>query len=141
MKSAVPMQSNKRYVQVQDSIEGSMGIVRTDESKPSSGRLHSGRQKPEEVYEIRDLKRDSDNFNDNDSSMENIIGIEECYEEQDTFEEQKNQYNFFNGLDSGLGPGENADRSLENDRKHQIESFGAHPMQIIQTAKDSSAQA
>ena len=117
-----------------------MGIVRTDESKPSSGRLHSGRQKPEEVYEIQDLKRDSDNFNDNDSSMENIIGIEECYEEQDTLEEQKNQYNFFNGLDSCLN-GENADGSQENDRKHQIESFGAHPMQIIQTAKENNAQA
>ena len=105
-----------------------MGIIRTEESKPSSGRLHSGRQKPEEIYEIQDLKRDSASFNDNenDSSMENIIGIEECYEEQDTFEEQKNQYNFFNGLDSGMG-------QEENDRKHQIESFGAHPMQIIQT--------
>ena len=79
-----------------------------------------------DMYEIQDLKRDDD-------SEPDVIGIEECYEEN-TFEERKNTANFQESvMSTGNGLMENVGAHL--DKLHEAE----HPYDevIVEEARQS----
>ena len=90
-------------------------IIRTSSSQPSSQRelnsrrsRQSGPQQPEMLEMIKDLKR-VEAADDDDSSLEQLIGIEDCYEET-ALEERKHTVFSFN----------------QNDEPQVIDSVGTH---------------